>query len=179
MDVGGIGSILGVFGSISYNISKKSFGWINYFIGFLSHFYFLFKKNNWIHIIRPDLSLHVALHKISEPADKNTSCNLEPRFALSWKYKIMHKIRLFLTMVPLPTSLSHSHLLQAVPSFVHLKEDCYDREEPALSDSTRALPIKASWVSNSFLPRPHSLLWKIEGIVVNYLRYPLLFLCFQ
>ena len=44
MDVGGIGSIWGVFGSISYNISKKSLGWINYFIGFLSHFYFLFKK---------------------------------------------------------------------------------------------------------------------------------------
>ena len=137
------------------------------------------RKNNWIHIIRPYLSLHVVLHKIPEPAGKNTSSNLESIFDLSWKYKIVHKIRLFLTMVPLPTSLSHSPLLQAVPSFVHLKENCYDREEPAVSDSTRALPIMASWASNSFLLRPHSLLWKIEGIVVNYLRYLLLFLCFQ
>ena len=44
MDTGGIGSILEVFGSISYNISKEPLGRINYFIGFLSHFYFLFKK---------------------------------------------------------------------------------------------------------------------------------------
>lgn len=136
------------------------------------------RKNNWIHIIRPYLSLHVVLYKILEPAGKNTSSNLESIFDPSWKYKIMHKMRLFLTMVCLPTSLSHSTLLQAVPS-VHLEGNCCDRREPAVLDSTRALPVMASWASNPLLLRPHSLLWKPEGTVVNYLRYPLLFLCFQ
>ena len=108
------------------------------------------RKNNWIHIIRSDLSLHVELHKISEPADKNTSSNLEIKFDLSWKYKIMHKIRLFWQWYPfLPPSPIHLYSRQCLLLCISKKIATTERSLQSRTPPGLCQSRLVEWVTHS------------------------------